>query len=258
MQKGKNSNFCLYDFSCFTVNFQRRVDLFGFGRRLITALAGCCSRLGGFSPTALATSTPFSSRITIGSAPSLRSTRFTNTCPLDSRCPILTYRLVGSFGTLTITCVSFPTFTTPLTSVPLASSVEGGGGGGGTTGITGGGGGFGSLHWGGRLSTGSSGRSGTPMGLAAIGWGGRGGAGRRVGRFGGAGRRVPGFGAAWGLAAIGLVPGGRVAVPLLTLALGSLHWGGRFSNGSSGRSGTPMGLAAMGSSPGGEVGRRPN
>src|SRR4028119_597815 len=222
MQKGKNSNFCLYPFSCFTVNFQRRVELFGFGRRLITALAGC-SRLGGFSPTALATSTPFCSRITIGSAPSLRSTRFTNTCPLDSRCPILTYRLVGSFGTLTITCVSFPTFTTPLTSVPVASSVEGGGGGGGTTGITGGGGGLGSLHWGGRLSTGSSGRSGTPMGLAAIGWGGR----------GGAGRRVPGFGAVWGLPAIGLVPGGRVAVPLLTLAVGSLHCGGGVRAGAS-------------------------
>src|SRR4028118_1674964 len=180
MQKGKNSNFCLYHFSCFTVNFQRRVDLFGFGRRLITALAGCCWRVGGFSPTALATSTPFCSRITIGSAPSLRSTRFTNTCPLDNRCPILTYRLVGSLGTLTITCVSFPTFTTPLTSVPVARSVEGGGGGGGTTGTGGGGGGLGSLHWGGRLSTGSSGSSGTPLGRAAIGWGGRGGAGRRV------------------------------------------------------------------------------
>src|SRR4028118_886019 len=128
--------------------------------------------MGGFSPTALATSTPFCSRITIGSAPSLRSTRLTNTCPLDSRCPILTYRLVGSFGTLTITCVSFPTFTTPLTSVPVASSVEGGGG---TTGITGGGGGLGSLHWGGRLSTGSSGRSGTPMGLGGAAWGGGGG-----------------------------------------------------------------------------------
>src|SRR4028119_1728300 len=189
MQKGKNSNFCLYPFSFFTVNYQRRVDLFGFGRRLITALAGC-SRLGGFSPTALATSTPFCSRITIGSAPSLRSTRFTNTCPLDSRCPILTYRLAGSFGTLTITCVSFPTFTTPLTSVPVARSVEGGGGGGATLGIGGGGGGVGAVHWGGRLSTGSSGRSGTPIGLAAIGWGGR----------GDPGRRVPGF---------GVVPGGR-------------------------------------------------
>src|SRR4028118_1652421 len=210
MEKGKNSNFCLYHFSCFTVNFQRRVDLFGFCRRLITALARC-SRLGGFSPTALATSTPFSSRITIGSAPSLRSTRFTNTCPLDSRCPILTYRLVGSFGTLTITCVSFPTFTTPLTSVPVASSVEGGGGGGGTTGITGGGGGLGSLHWGGRLSTGSSGRSGTPLGPAA---GGGGGGASGVGGGGG--------------------------------GLGSLHGGGRLSTGSSGRSGTPMGLAAIG------------
>ena len=54
--------------------------------------------------------------------------------------------------------MSLPTLTTPLTSTPLALSVEGGGGGGAR-----GGGGFGSCHDGGADNSGSLGRPGISL-----------------------------------------------------------------------------------------------
>ena len=57
--------------------------------------------------------------------------------------------------------MSLPTLTTPLTSTPLALSVEGGGGGG--AGAGGGGGGFGSCHDGGAVNSGSLGRPGSSL-----------------------------------------------------------------------------------------------
>jgi hypothetical protein len=170
---------------------------------------------GDFSPTILETSTPFSSRTTTGSAPDLKSTRLISTCPLAIRCPTLIYRLVGSFGAFTITSMSLPTLTTPLTSTPLALSVEGGGGGG-----AGGGGGLGSCHDGGGVNSGSLGRPGNSL-VAMLGMlGGRGGAGGRAAIAGGrpgvapgrpgvaAGRRVP-----WGLAVVPLGKPGIEGTP---------------------------------------------
>ena len=96
----------------------------------------------------------------------MKSTRLISTCPLAIRCPTLIYRLVGSLGALTITSMSLPTLPTPLTSTPLALSVEGGGGGG--AGAGGGGGGFGSCQEGGAVNSGSLGRPGSSLGPAVV------------------------------------------------------------------------------------------
>ena len=117
--------------------------------------------------------------------------------------------------------MSLPTLTTPLTSTPLAFSVEGGGGGGGGAG--GGGGGLGSCQEGGDVNPGSLGRPGSSL-VAMLGIvGGVGGrtttiAGERPGAPGAPGDPgrpgVPGRpGAVWGPAVVPLGNAGIDGTP---------------------------------------------
>lgn len=156
----------------------------------------------------------------------MKSTRLISTCPLAIRCPTLIYRLVGSLGAFTITSMSLPTLTTPLTSTPLALSVEGGGGGG--AGVGGGGGGLGSCQEGGAVNSGSLGRPGSSR-VAMLGI---------VGGLGGRAAIAPGRpGVAPGRPG---VPWGRAVVPV---GKPGIEGTPGIDAGAPARSGEPAGLA---------------